>query len=280
MLHSSLRPYYVMGSLIAVMLAVTAAGGLFAPEIYDPFLENKALLAGLPVQDLVSLIAAPLLVAAMVLAGRGSVRGFVGWTGLLVFAAYYYAFYCFGYLYTIFYPLYLAIMGLSVYALAGLLTSVDVNLFMQSVRDKMPVRFISLVLAMPLLLVPLWSMGILQGIRTQQAAEADLVFVLDLSFMIPAMTFAAVQIWRRRPVGYLLGGVLLVKAAISGILLTGGSLRQVLLGFTVGPDVAMYIFLLVAGVAGFVLYMRNLQDKPDPYKPNGTITPASLGEHK
>ena len=115
---------------------------------------------------------------------------------------------------------------------------------------------------MPLLLVPIWTMGILQGMRTQQAGAGDLVFVLDLSFMIPAMTFAAVQIWRRRPVGYLLGGVLMVKAALSGVLLTGGSLRQVMMGFVVGPDVGMYIFLLVAGIAGLVLFMRNLQDKP------------------
>jgi hypothetical protein len=260
MIRTSLRPYTVMGSLIAVMVAVVAAGGMLNPDMYRPVLVSDALVAGLPVQDFLSLIAAVLLVVAMVSTGRGSVRAFVVWAGLLVFIAYYYAFYCFGYIYTIYYPLYLAILGMSVYSLAGLLVGVDVNVYMQYIREKMPVRFISFVLAMPLLLVPIWSMGILRGIRTQQAVPADLVFVLDLCFMIPAMTFAAVQIWRRRPVGYLLGGVLLVKAALSGILLTGGSLRQVLLGYTVGPDVGMYIFLLVAGIAGFVLFMRNLQE--------------------
>ena len=89
------------------------------------------------------------------------------------------------------------------------------------------------------------------------------MFALDLAILIPAMTVAAAQIWRRRPAGILLGGVLLVKAAISGILLTAGSVRQLMLGFAVGPDFGMYIFLMVAGVAGLVLYLHNLSEYGD-----------------
>lgn len=53
------------------------------------------------------------------------------------------------------------------------------------------------------------------------------MYALGLVFLIPAMLLAAVQIWRRHPVGSLLGGVQLVKAALSGILLTAGSLLQI-----------------------------------------------------
>lgn len=261
MFHGSLRPYMVMGVLIAAFLAITGATGLLNPSMYLPFIA-PSLVAGLPVQDLVSLLSAPLLIAALVYAGRGSVRAFVLWAGLAVYAGYYYAFFCFGFTYTMYYPLYLAIMGLSVYSLLGLLHGADVQAFNRHVDSRIPARFLSLVLAMPLLLVPLWIMGIVKGITTQQTGSADLVFVLDLAFLIPAMTFAAVQMWRRRPAGYLLGGVLLVKAAISGILLTGGSLRQYLLGFEIGPDVGMYVFLLVAGVIGLILYMKHIRPSP------------------
>ncbi|MFN8496670.1 MAG: hypothetical protein U0641_02355 [Anaerolineae bacterium] len=259
MIRVALRPYYIMGALIAACLAVAAAAGLRTPDIYRPFIKSDAIFVGLVVQDFVSLLAAPLLVAAMVFASRGSARALVFWAGLLVFAAYYYAF--FGFTYTTFYLLYIAIMGLSVYSLLGLLTSLDLNAFAAHVDSQMPVRFISLVLAMPLLLVPLWLMGIARGISAQQPGDADLVFALDLAILIPAMTFAAVQIWRRRPLGYLLGGVLLVKGTISGILLTGGSIRQLLLGYPVGPDFGMYIFLAVAGLAALALYMRHLRDE-------------------
>jgi hypothetical protein len=259
MFHKSLRPYYLMGILIAIFLIITAVGGLVNPDIYKPFIKSDTLRTGLPVQDFVSLLMAPLLAAAMLWTGRGSARALVLWAGLLVSVGYYYAFYAFGYVYSVYYPLYLALVGLSLYSLIGLLTGVDLPAFAGRVRDRMPVRFIGVVLGMTLLFVPLWLMLILQGIRMQQPSEASLVFVLDLTILIPAMTIAAVQIWRRRPLGYLLGGVLLIKAAVSGILLTGGSLLQIALGFSVGPDFAMYIFLLIAGVAGVVSYMRNLR---------------------
>jgi zinc transporter ZupT len=55
--------------------------------------------------------------------------------------------------------------------------------------------------------------------------------------------------------------VLLIKSAISGILLTAGSLWALYLGFPAGPDIAMYLFLAVAGSWALALYMRNLQDE-------------------
>jgi hypothetical protein len=260
MFRTSLRPTYLMGSLIVILLGITAGGGLLMPEIYRPFLKTEALLPGLLVQDLVSLLVAPLLIGAMIATRRGSLRALVMWAGLLVYVGYYYAFYSFGYLYTVFYPLYLALMALALYSLIGLLATIDAQVFARHVGPHMPVRRLSVVLGMTLLFVPIWLVRLFQGIHTQQVHEADLVFVLDLAILIPAMLFAAVQLWRRRPVGYLLGGVLLVKTPISGILLTGGSLRQLQLGFEVAPEeLAMYIFLALVGMWSLLLYMRHLQ---------------------
>ena len=188
----------------------------------------------------------------------------VAWCGLLLYVAYYYAFYCFGYLYTVFYPLYVALLGLAVYSLAGLLGAVDATTFARHAGPRLPVRLVAGVLGLTVVFIPLWLMQIAQGIRTQQVTETALVFVLDLSILIPAALYAAVQIWRRRPQGYLVGGVMIFKAAASGILLTGGSLRQLALGYTVGPDFGMYIFLAVVGSLALVLYMRHLQPEPIP----------------
>jgi hypothetical protein len=264
MLKFSMQPYLWMSSLIALCLAIAATAGLLNPEMYTPFIRSEALRVGLPVQDFVSLLAAPGIIAAMFYAKRGSARALVIWTGLLLFAGYYYAFYCFGYVYTIYYPLYLAIMGLSVYALAGLLASVNLNAFRECVGGGMPVRFLAFVMGMTLLFIPLWLMAIYQGIQNQQVDAAALVFVLDLAFLIPASAFGAVQLWRRRTFGFLIGGILIVKLAISGVLLTGGSLVQIARGFAVGPDMGMYIFLLVAGTAGLWLYLRNIHAQPVP----------------
>lgn len=259
MFRSSLRPYEVMGGIMAVLLVLAAAVGLMNPHIYQPFMP-EALLIGLPVQDAVSLAAAPGLVAAMLLGRRGSVRALVLWAGLLVFVPYYYGFYVFDPAYTVVYPIYLALLGLGVYSLAGLLISIDLEAFAAQVDERMPVRWIAVVLGMALLFVPIWGSQIAAGIATQQPSDAHLVFTMDLAFMIPAMTFAAVQVWRRQPVGYLLSGALLVKAAISGILLTGGSLRQMAVGIAVPwEELGLYLFLAVAGLGGLWFHLRHLR---------------------
>lgn len=275
MFRTTLRPLYIMSGLVAALVVVSAGAGLLDPEMYRPFMAGDAVFVGLIVQDAASLLAAPLLVAAMMAGGRGSRRGVVLWAGLLLLVGYYYAFYVFGFVYTLYYPLYLAIVGLSFYGLIWLLAAVDPAAFAQGVRAGMPVRLITAILVIPLLLVPVWLLGIAQGIRTQQTGPADLVFVLDLAFLLPLLAYSGVQIWRRTGWGFLLAGVLLVKAAGSGLLLTGGSLRQLALGYSVGPDFGMYIFLALAGLTALVLYLRNLADPgPDTRTQSASLNQA------
>lgn len=260
MLHDSLRPYTVMGSLIALLLAVTAGAGLFIPEFYSPFITQPNLVAALYIQDLVSLLGAPVLVAAMWWTLRGSRRAFVVWCGVLVYSVYYYAFYVFGNAYNVLYPLYLALMGLGVYSLIGLLAGVNLPAYVAGVDSRMPTRTLAVILLIALLFVPLWGSMLVQDIRAQQPRSTALVFVLDLCFLLPAITIAGVQLWRRQSFGYLLSGVLLIKAAVSGILLAGSTLWAVQLGYMALPveEMGMYLFLTVAGSAGVFLYMRHL----------------------
>jgi hypothetical protein len=262
MSRTSLQPFYLLGTLIALLLAITAGAGVLIDDLYRPFLD-ESLVAFQFFQDLLSLLFAPILVVVMVWTHRGSLRAFVIWNGLLVYAAYYYAFYCFDFVYTLYYPLYLAVMGLATFSLVGLLSNADLQYFRERVGEQMPVRLVSGVLGMTVLFVPTWMSIMFEGIRTAQVGTSDLVFVLDLAFLISACAFAAVQIWRRRPVGYLFSGPLLFKATVSGILLTGGEFLKMQLGLPLALDqLAMYLLLAIVGLVGLVLYMRNLHDVP------------------
>ncbi len=259
MLHNSLRPYTFMGGLIALLLAATAGAGVLVQGFYDPFFKEQSILAALYVQDLVSLLAAPALVAAMFWTLRGSRRAFVVWCAVLVYAVYYYAFYVFGNAYNVFYPLYLALMGLGIYSLIGLLAGVNLQAFAAGIDGKMPVRALATILLIALLFVPLWGSMIVQDIQARQPRTTALVFVLDLCFLLPAITIAAVQLWRRRPFGYLLSGILLIKAAMSGILLAVSTLWAVQLGMPLPvEELGMYLFLTLAGSGGVYFYMRHL----------------------
>lgn len=273
MIHPSLRPHYWMGSLTALLLVITAGAGLMMNGLYRPFL-SESIVAFQWFQDLVSLLFAPVLVVAMMLTRRGSTRAFTLWTGVLLFAGYYYAFYVFDFVYTVYYPLYLAVIGLALWSLLGLLTGADLQAFARQVDERMPVRFIALVLAMTVLFVPIWLSVIVQGIRTQQPGNTDLVFVLDLPFLIPACVYAAVQVWRQRPIGYLLSGPLLFKSGVSGILLTGGEVLKMQRGLPPALDqLAMYLFLAVAGLAALTVYLRHLDSVRDIANRTVTMQP-------
>lgn len=259
------RPWDAVGFVIALLLAVTAGAGLFVTDFYRPFLESQLLLAGAIVQDAVSLGVAVALVSVIIRARRGSLRAFVVWNGLLLYTLYYYSFYAIDEVYTPLYPLYLALMGLAAYSLLGLLSRVDLVEFTRHMRPSLPARWISLVLGMAILFVPLWLTMVVSTIRTQTGHPFTTVFVLDLAFLIPAMVIAAVQLWRRRPSGYLLAGVLLVKSAISGLLLTVGSLWQIQLGFPVAmEELGMYLFLLTAGGLALAVFLSHLCNEVSP----------------
>ena len=258
MVKGTLRPYLFMGSMIAILLLVTAGAGVANNSMYTPFLSENIVVFQF-FQDLVSLALAFVLVVAMRLAHRGSWRAFVIWLGILVYAVYYYSFYVFGFVYTPYYPLYLALIGLGAYSLLGMLGNADIESLMPLIHERMPVRLISFVLGMTLLFVPIWTIGLFQAIRTQTPGETDLVFVFDLAFLIPACLLAAVQIWRRKPLGYLLSGPLLFKATLSGVLLTGGEMLKMQRGLPLALDqLSLYLFLAVVGMAGLVSYLRHI----------------------
>lgn len=258
--NRKLRPFAVLGALIVAMLGITGAAGVSNKEIYRPFL-NDTIVDFQYFQDLVSLMFAPLLAWMIVLALRGSLRAIMVWMGIMVYVAYYYAFYGFDFVYTPFYPLYLALMGMSVFSLVGLLVAIDKERLAASINHGMPVRFIAIVLGMTLVFVPIWLAMVYQGIRTQQPQDTDLVLVLDLPYLIPACVLAASMIWRRKPLGYLISGPLLFKAAVSGLLLTGGELLKFQRGTAPAwEQLAMYVFLALVGSVALLRYLRHLQD--------------------
>ena len=259
MFHNSLRPYTIMGGLIALLLTITAAAGVLIQDFYSPFITQPGLVAALYVQDVVSLLAAPVLLTAMFWTLRGSRRALVIWGGVLVYAVYYYSFYVFGNVYNAAYPLYLLLMGLGVYSLIGLLAGVNLAVFAAGVDAKMPVRPLSAILLVALLFVPLWGIMLFADLQTQQPRATALVFVLDLCFLLPAIAIAAGQLWNRRPFGYLLSGILLIKAAVSGILLAVATMWAAQLGMPlILEEFGMYLFLTIAGSAGVYFYMRHL----------------------
>ena len=216
---SGLRAAYLLSAVIAVLMVVASAAGLWLHRLYqDPAWATAAFRGG----DLATLlVAAPLLAGALLRSLRGSRRAHLVWLGMLAYSLYNYALYVFGTAFNDLFLLHVALFSLSVFALGLGLANVDVAGIGRGFRPRTPARPISgYLLAVAAVLGGMWSYHALRFAATGKlpqtafpASGLHLIFTLDLALLVPSLALAAVLLWRRRAWGYLLGTVLSVYGA-------------------------------------------------------------------
>lgn len=214
----AVRPGWLWLSLPIAVLAV--AGSLVGILVGGIYARETANWAGQSVgQDIANLFLYPLLLGLAFLAARGSLRAYLAWTGLLVYSAYTYAIYAFAGHFGPLFLLYVALLGLSVYALIGSLTSVDAERVKASFRQVTSVRQTAWVLSvLVLVFLCLWLSAdipaILRNAPPRELRDSGIltnpVHVLDLSLFLPGLALAAAFLFRRRALGFVLAPVLLV----------------------------------------------------------------------
>jgi len=198
-------------SLTAALLAAAGnvAGLVAADSIYDK--ETVALADASAAQDIVNLVlVAPLLVALGVLASRGSLRAYLAWLGCLAFTVYNYAIYTFSVHFGPLFLVWVAVLGLSIFALVGGLSTLETT----AVKARFAGRAMPLsawfLIVVAALFVFLWLSEIvpelLAGDPSSSANDWSVptnpVHVLDLAFFLPALLASGVLLLRRHPVGY------------------------------------------------------------------------------
>src|SRR3990172_3256670 len=105
-------------------MAVTSAAGIFVESVYAK--ESAAWAAQGVGQDIVNLIlVCPALAATAYGAGKGSLRAELVWVGLLIYAVYSYVLYALFVHFNVLFLPYVAVLGLSAYALCGALATHD-----------------------------------------------------------------------------------------------------------------------------------------------------------
>jgi hypothetical protein len=203
----------VWARLSVAMALLAAAGsvlGLLGPDLIygrePPDLYNAAI-----AQDLVNLfLVAPLTVILAVRASQGSRRSLLCLIGFLAFTAYNYAIYTFSIHFGPLFLVWVAVLGLSVFAAAGSLA----GLIRPGIRARLMYPAVHLpawfLIAMPVFFALLWLTEIvpdlLAGRPSTSATTYDVptnpVHVLDLAFFLPAVCASGVLLVRRHRSGY------------------------------------------------------------------------------
>jgi hypothetical protein len=249
-------------SILIVALALPAhLTGLLVPSIYrDP----AVLLPQNLGTDLVTLcVAVPLLALTTVAMRRGSLRARLLWLGALGYLAYAYGMYALAVRWNRLFLLYVALFGLSLFALIIGLARTDAPRIRAGLAGRAPVRSAAGYLMLIAVLVaamwlgeevPALFSGTVPPTVNQFETPTNVVHVFDLGVLLPAMILAAVMLLRDRPWGYVLAGMLLVKAAAIGlwvVVMIWFSARQ---GF--GAPAAYTGFFVVLATVGGVLAWR------------------------
>jgi hypothetical protein len=202
-----------LSATAAALVAVCAVIPTMVPGVYRAV--PASLLAGTYGQDWTSLLLVALLAWAVRSTVRGSLAGPIVWLAVLGFWAYGYALFAFGGTATWLYPAYIAILGLTAWALLLLATRLDASAYAErlnaATRRWPMVTMLGVTVG---LLGPVWIALMGAALAAGKLPPTANVFVLDLAFVFPAMILAIVGLVRRRDWGWPLGGSLVVLAAV------------------------------------------------------------------
>jgi hypothetical protein len=237
----------LLSALIVLLAVPVHVIGLAFPSIYrDP----AVLLPQNLGTDLVTLVVGmPLLAGTAVAMRRGSLRARVLWLGALGYLVYGYSMYALAVRWNPLFLAYVALFGLSLFALIIGFAGTDAAAVRAALAGRAPVRAVVGYLAVVAAVVGVvWLAEEVRAIVTgtvpptvqQFGTPTNMVHVLDLGVVLPAMVVAAVLLRRDRPWGYVLAGVLLVKTATIGLWVLAMIWFSARAGF---PTPAAYILL-------------------------------------
>ena len=271
--ETKLKPVTILSILIAILATIASAGGLLLDGLYR---DNAFVTTTWLGNDAVTLfLAVPILIAAMIVSNRGSLKAQLIWMGALDYMLYNYAFYLFGAAFNWFFLLYATLLALSIFALIFGLIKLDVNGISQQFRKDAPVKWICgylIFVASGLGLVYLiQSIGFIAtdnvpAIVTMSGHPTNVVFALDLTLLIPWLILGALWLMKRQPWGYVIAGILNVKGPLYTLVLAVNSILVVNAGIAQTSELPLWGTLTVLGLIASVLFYVNMRPENESEK--------------
>lgn len=267
-LSTGRAPYWITGSLIAIA-AIAAAATFFVPGV----LRGPAVMNGSArgTALVVLVVATPVAALSMLAAARGSRRALIVWLGATAYILYNSVMFLFATPFNNLFPLYVAMLSLSIWSILTVLRGIDVQSFGALFSRHLPARAIAAYsLAIVVLNFLAWMQQIVPGVlsRTSPAfltgtgLPTSPVYVQDLAVWLPLMAAASIWLWRRQPWGYVVGGSVLTMWVIESL----GIAVDQWFGHAADPAssvasasiVPVFAVLAVVGLIPLFFYFRNL----------------------
>lgn len=238
------RPLFLITGMLVGLGWLAAGWGIADPSLYRPTTPER-MIPGAVGQDAFTLLACTGLVLCLVGICRGAEWLWLCWAGLVGYILYAYGLYSFEGVYNSLFLVYVALLGLSLWALILFFRCARLGAVRTDTEHPPPRRTVAaLFLLLVLLFLALWLSILLPAMVARVPPEAGTIFVFDLAFFLPLLLTEAVLLLRRRPLGDQLAVPILVKLTTLGSSVLLGTLLAPAFGSPLAPgEVATYVIL-------------------------------------
>lgn len=209
--NTTIEEWFTM--LVGLLVFIAAGTGVLVPGFYDHVVDPRYA-TGTIMADLISMVSVLLLAACIIWSRRGSAIARLSWVALLTYIAYAYALYCFDRMFTILYPVYMAIFGISTFLIVSILTRLDIQELAERANGMKLRRCTAIfliltgailyVIELPIILSRILSMDIEAG--------GTPFMVMDMVLVAPIAILTGIWLWQHHPWGAVLSAIFLIKA--------------------------------------------------------------------
>ncbi len=246
---------YPLSLVVALLLTLASVAGLLAPHTLYPTEELRHSFVS---NDVVNLaLGLPLLLGALALTRRGKLLGLLFWPGALFYVTYNSIAYAVAMPLTWQCALYLALVGLSVYAIVRLLKGIDGATVQARLQGRVAERFGA---------GALMGFGVLFFLRATAeffdgaAGMPEFGVLVADGLITPFWILGGLYLWRKQPLGYVAGTGLLFQASMLFVALLVFFILQPFVTGVPFP-VEDFVVILVMGSVCFVpfgLFVRGI----------------------
>lgn len=217
-------------------------------------------------QDIVTAIISVIFIYIILFKDYQKIKVKIIWLGCILYLFYIYAYFSFGGISSVFYLLYIAIVGLTLFLFFFILVDIIRNNQLPNVAENYPRRSISAFFFVSILLIGIIEIQELISktiVLNEQLNPFYVFYVLDLAIIFPMIVITSILNLKKVDWGYLFSGVALIKiVTILPAVIFNDIFHRLFTGsFLDLPfDIIALVITLIASIL-LILYMKRIEDK-------------------
>ncbi|HEX7458435.1 MAG TPA: hypothetical protein VF301_08375 [Ginsengibacter sp.] len=254
------KTLWLSSCLIFLSATVATLIGICKSYLYN---DNDFVRTAWLANDWITLIIViPAFLIAMFFLKRQGMKAELVWLGLLNYFLYNYAFYLFGAVFNSMFLLYVLICFLSFFSMLGFFSILQISNISFDAKTTKWITFFLLLLSVMLCLIEIppciqfISDSKIPELNLKTGLHTNVVYALDLTFIVPCMVIASVLNLKKNIWGGVISVIMLVKASTYGLVLISGTILLMQKGQT-DPLLPVWIFIAAGGIFGLYFMLKN-----------------------